>query len=55
MKEKRVDQADQAWLTDPEVFAVNTIPPHSDHESFQSLEELEAGKSSLVQSLDGTG
>ncbi len=36
VKEKRVDQADLAWLTDPEVYEVNTIPPHSDHESFQS-------------------
>lgn len=53
VKEKRVDQADLAWLTDPEVYEVNTIPPHSDHESFQSQEELEEGKSSLVQSLDG--
>ena len=53
VKEKRVDQADLAWLTDPEVYEVNTIPPHSDHESFQSQEELEEGKSSLVQSLNG--
>lgn len=29
VKEKRVDQADLAWLTDPEVYEVNTIPPHS--------------------------
>lgn len=44
VKEKRVDQADLAWLTDPEVYEVNTIPPHSDHESFQSQEELEDGQ-----------
>ncbi|GHV97828.1 beta-galactosidase [Lactobacillus nasalidis] len=50
---KRIDQADQAWLADPEVYEVNTLPPHSDHESFQNLEELNSGKSSLVQSLDG--
>ena len=41
------------WLSDPEIFAVNTLPPFSDHEVYASAREAKAGKSSLVRSLDG--
>ena len=42
------------WLTDPEVFAVNRIPPHSDHKCYATLAEADADCSSLVQLLNGT-
>lgn len=42
------------WLTDPEVFAVNRIPPHSDHKCYATLAEADADRSSLVQLLNGT-
>ena len=42
------------WLADPEIFSVNALPPFSDHEIYASLEEADAGASSLVRSLDGT-
>lgn len=44
---------DPAWLSDPEVFAVNRLPACSDHEIFRDAEELRSGKSSLVRSLNG--
>ena len=42
------------WLSDPEIFAVNTLPPFSDHEVYAGAREAKAGKSSLVRSLNGT-
>ena len=41
------------WLSDPEIFAVNTLPPFSDHEIYADAAEADAGVSSLVRSLDG--
>ncbi len=41
------------WLADPEVFAVGQLPPCSDHDIFASAEEADAGRSSLIRSLDG--
>ena len=46
-------QAALDWLTDPTVFQVNRLDPHSDHVCYASAEELEQGASSLRQSLDG--
>ena len=42
------------WLDDPEVFQVNRLPAHSDHNFYQSTEELQTKKNSLYQSLNGT-
>ena len=42
------------WLDDPEVFQVNRIPAHSDHNHFCSKQEMEEEKNSLMQSLNGT-
>ena len=41
------------WLEDPTVFRVNRLDAHSDHVAYASPEEAAAGKSSLVQCLDG--
>ncbi len=49
MNEFSVDRC----LSDPAVFAENRLPPHSDHISFRSPEELAAGESSLLLCLDG--
>ncbi|POP31204.1 beta-galactosidase [Lactonifactor longoviformis] len=46
-------EADIRWIDNPEVFRVNQLPAHSDHEFYHTTEELLHGKSSLVQSLDG--
>ena len=46
-------QPNLMWLTDPEVFQVNRLDAHSDHEFFLSADEMTQGKSSLRQSLDG--
>lgn len=44
-----------AWLENPEVFAVNRVEAHSDHQYYESAEELEAGgRMALRQSLNGT-
>lgn len=42
-----------AWLSDPEVTLVNTLPPCSDHDFYATKQEAEEGVSSLVRSLDG--
>ena len=43
-----------SWLADPEIFAVNRKPAHSDHLYYQSVEEAEAqGAMPLRQSLNG--
>lgn len=47
-------QFDIRWLSQPETFAVGLLPPCSDHDIFASVAEADSGKSSLVQSLDGT-
>ena len=41
-------QADIKWLDNPEVFRVNQIDAHSDHNYFSNYEELEHGKSKLI-------
>lgn len=45
---------DIRWLDDPRVFRVGQLPAHSDHEIYADTGELEQGKSSLLQSLDGS-
>jgi len=47
-------EADIKWLDDPQVFRVGQLPAHSDHPIYQDTEEAAEGRSSLVQSLDGT-
>ena len=50
---KTAEKPEFAWLSDPEVFAVNTLPAHSDHQYFLNEAEAERGHSSLKQSLNG--
>lgn len=47
-------RADIAWLDQPEVFRVNQLPAHSDHQFYRSRQEMERGENSLIQSLNGT-
>lgn len=46
-------KADITWLDQPEVFRVNQLPAHSDHEFYSDREEFLHGKNSLAQSLNG--
>lgn len=46
-------QAQQSWLTDPTVFAVNRLDAHSDHVCYATQAEADAGVTSLRQPLDG--
>ncbi len=46
-------KAEINWLDDPGVFRVNRLPAHSDHRFYKSMEEMEEGRSSLEQSLNG--
>ncbi len=50
---KRDVEAKLEWLDDPEVFRVGQLPSHSDHYFYANEKELEAGKSSLEQDLNG--
>ena len=45
--------ANLTWLSDSEVFRVNRLDAHSDHVCYADRRELEEGKTSLRQSLDG--
>lgn len=46
--------ADIRWLDDPEIFRVAQLPAHSDHVFYSSLEDMQTGKNTLCQSLNGT-
>ena len=46
--------ADIKWLDNPEVFRVNQLPAHSDHEYYTSYADLEEKDNYLTQSLNGT-
>lgn len=49
----RVETPTLDWLENPNIFAVNKIPAHSDHAYFISEEEARVGETSLKQSLNG--
>lgn len=44
---------DVSRIADPLYFAENTLPPHSDHRWFASIEEASRGDSSFEHSLNG--
>ena len=46
-------KADIKWLDNPEVFRVNQLAAHSDHDYFLNYEDFESKNSGLVQSLNG--
>ncbi|WP_455716883.1 glycoside hydrolase family 2 TIM barrel-domain containing protein [Anaerosporobacter sp.] len=48
-----MNKADIRWLDDPGVFRVNQLEAHSDHSFFANDSEMQAGRSSLTQSLNG--
>lgn len=41
------------WLDDPEVFSRGTVPAHSDHQYYKTVEEIDQA-SSFTQDLNGT-
>ena len=45
--------ADIKWLDNPEVFRVNQIPAHSDHEYYTNYADLDEKNNYLTQSLNG--
>ncbi|MFL0267008.1 glycoside hydrolase family 2 TIM barrel-domain containing protein [Candidatus Clostridium radicumherbarum] len=42
-----------AWLSDPSIFAVNRLEPHSDHKYYLTMEEAKKGEMTLKKSLNG--
>ena len=46
--------ADIKWLDNPEVFRVNQLPAHSDHEYYTSYADYDDKDNYLTQSLNGT-
>lgn len=51
----QIKEANLAWLANPEVFAVNRKPAHSDHFYYTNLKEaMEEADMPLRQSLNGT-
>ena len=51
-EETRVENASEAWLTDPTIFAVNRVPAHSEHRYYAHMPQGDE-RSDLRQSLDG--
>lgn len=51
-EETRVENASEAWLTDPTIFAVNRVPAHSKHRYYAHMPQGDE-RSDLRQSLDG--
>ena len=47
-------KADIKWLDNPEVFRVNQLSAHSDHNYYESYTDLEQNDNPLTQSLNGT-
>ena len=45
--------ADIKWLDAPEVFRLNQMAAHSDHEYYIAYEDMEAEENGLTQSLNG--
>lgn len=45
--------ADMRWLDNPEVFRVNRLDAHSDHEYYRSYADLKNGDNRMTQSLNG--
>ena len=45
--------ADIKWLDNPEVFRVNQIAAHSDHEYYVNYTDLEAENNKMTKSLNG--
>ena len=46
-------KADIKWLDNPEVFRVNQLPAHSDHNYYENYTDLEQNNNHLTQSLNG--
>ena len=46
-------KADIKWLDNPEVFRVNQIPAHSDHDYYLNYADLNEKNNRLTQSLNG--
>ena len=42
------------WLNDPQVFSVNRISAHSDHQYYETKQDAEEGDMRLRQMLNGT-
>lgn len=41
------------WITNPEIYSLNAVTPHSDHLFYRSQEESKQKKSSFCRRLDG--
>lgn len=50
----RIDEAKIEWLSDPEVYKVNTLKPTSSHFFYASEEAYQSKQQDLKQSLNGT-
>lgn len=52
-KERKPMKADIKWLDNPEVFRINQIAAHSDHDYYLSYEDAKSENKKLSQSLNG--
>ena len=45
--------AEIKWLDNPEIFRINQLDAHSDHNYYLNYEDFESGDNKLTQSLNG--
>ena len=50
----RIKAADEAWLSNPEIFMVNRLDAHSDHMYYEDKDAMYGDEMPLRQSLNGT-
>ena len=46
-------KAEIKWLDNPEIFRINQLDAHSDHNYYLNYKDLESGDNKLTQSLNG--
>ena len=52
-KVREIMNADMKWLDNPEIFRVNQLDAHSDHNYYMSYEDIKKKENHLQQSLNG--
>lgn len=52
-KVRKIMNADMKWLDNPEIFRVNQLDAHSDHNYYISYEDIKKKENHLQQSLNG--
>lgn len=53
MRKENIVESRMEWLENPEIYEVNRLPAHSDHEFYEDMDSFSKRKRTLKQSLNG--